>query len=186
MAKMLTTRSRLIERWVTRESAWCARANRWGRIARFRALMTLVSRIGDGPVWYALMAALVALDGMRGLIATLHMAGTGFVALMLYLGIKRWSRRLRPYERDRRIEALTPALDRYSFPSGHTLHALAFTWVAVAWYPTLAIVLYPLTALIALSRVVLGLHFPTDVAASIALATLLGTASRTWGPTPLL
>ena len=74
MAKMLTPRSRLIERWVVRESAWCARANRWGRIARFRRLMTWVSRIGDGPVWYALMASLVLVDGMRGLIATLHMA----------------------------------------------------------------------------------------------------------------
>ena len=40
---------------------------------------------------------------------------------------------------------------------------MLFTIIAVAWFPALAAVLIPLTVLIALSRVILGLHYPTDV-----------------------
>ena len=54
-------------------------------------------------------------------------------------------------------------LDRYSFPSGHTLHAVSFAWQVSAHFPELGWVLIPLAALIAGSRVVLGLHYPTDV-----------------------
>jgi undecaprenyl-diphosphatase len=66
-----------------------------------------------------------------------------------------------------------PPLDRYSFPSGHTLHAVSFTWQAVAHFPQLAWILIPLALLIALSRVVLGLHYPTDVIAGAAVGALL-------------
>lgn len=166
-----------IERWQSFERAVCAVANRWGRRRLVRPLMTTVSRAGDGPVWYALMAMLTLLDGIRGLTATIHMAGTGLGALLLYLAIKKRTRRARPYRAMPGIRALTPALDQYSFPSGHTLHALAFTMVAVAWYPSLAWILLPFCVLVAVSRVVLGLHYPTDVLASVALAGLLGKLS---------
>jgi undecaprenyl-diphosphatase len=61
-------------------------------------------------------------------------------------------------------------LDEFSFPSGHTLHAVSFTLVALAYFPVLAPVLVPFTVLVALSRVVLGLHYPSDVLA----ATVIG------------
>lgn len=51
-------------------------------------------------------------------------------------------------------------LDEFSFPSGHTLHAVAFSLVAMAHYPVLAWALVPFTASVAVSRVVLGLHYP--------------------------
>ena len=66
-------------------------------------------------------------------------------------------------------------LDRYSFPSGHTLHAVSFTTIALAHFPELAIVLVPFALLVAVSRVVLGLHYPTDVAAGAVLGATLAT-----------
>ena len=68
-----------------------------------------------------------------------------------------------------------PPLDRYSFPSGHTLHAVCFTWQAVAHFPELAWVLVAAATLIALSRVILGLHYPTDVVAGGTIGALLAT-----------
>jgi undecaprenyl-diphosphatase len=68
-------------------------------------------------------------------------------------------------------------LDRFSFPSGHTLHAVAFTLVAAAYHPALWLLLAPLTAVIAASRMVLGLHYPTDVVAGAALGALVAAAS---------
>jgi undecaprenyl-diphosphatase len=68
-------------------------------------------------------------------------------------------------------------LDHFSFPSGHTLHAMAFSLVALFYYPHLAWLLLPFTLLVALSRVVLGLHYPSDVMAGAALGVLIAEAS---------
>lgn len=159
-------------RLAEREHGWCLAANRWGARGAVRAWFRLVSRLGDGAFWYALMAALVLFDGWRGLGASAHLAATGLVALLLYRKLKRWTKRPRPFAADGRIRPLIAPLDEFSFPSGHTLHAVAFTVVALAWYPGLAPLLLPFTASVAVSRVVLGLHYPSDVLA----ATLIGIA----------
>ncbi|HYR36596.1 MAG TPA: phosphatase PAP2 family protein, partial [Burkholderiales bacterium] len=68
-------------------------------------------------------------------------------------------------------------LDAFSFPSGHTLHAVAFTLVALNYYPALAPTLVAFTLLTAGSRVVLGLHYPSDVLAGAALGAGIAAAS---------
>jgi undecaprenyl-diphosphatase len=160
-----------------RETRWCRRANLWCRRARVRRLFALTSRLGDGVFWYALMALLVVVDGMQGVRASAHMAATGVVALTLYKGLKRWTRRPRPYAADLRIRAWVAPLDEFSFPSGHTLHAVSFSIVALAYYPWLAPVLVPFSACVALSRVVLGLHYPSDVLAATAIGSVLASLS---------
>jgi len=142
-----------------------------------RQYFAAVSRLGDGVFWYALMALVVAVDGYAGLVASTHMAATGLAALLLYTRLKRWARRPRPCARDVRIRALVRPLDEFSFPSGHTLHAVAFTVVALAHYPALAWLLVPFTASVGASRVVLGLHYPSDVLAAVAAGGSLGAAS---------
>jgi len=54
--------------------------------------------------------------------------------------------------------------------------------VALADYPWLAPLLVPFTVLIGLSRVVLGLHYPSDVLAATGIAALLAAASLQWLP----
>ncbi|HNW79764.1 MAG TPA: phosphatase PAP2 family protein, partial [Candidatus Competibacteraceae bacterium] len=66
-------------------------------------------------------------------------------------------------------------LDEYSFPSGHTLHAVSFSIIAVYYYPVLAWLVLPFTVLVALSRLVLGLHYPSDVLAGILLGAALAS-----------
>lgn len=165
--------------------AWCLRANGWCARAHVLRVFATISRLGDGVAWYVLMAALVVMDGMQGLAASAHLAATGVVALLLYKGLKRWTRRPRPFASDVRIRAWIAPLDEFSFPSGHTLHAVAFTVVALAYYPQLAWLLLPFTALVALSRVVLGLHYPSDVLAATAIGGGLGALSL-WIGAPLL
>jgi undecaprenyl-diphosphatase len=93
----------------------------------------------------------------------------------LYLLLKTRLLRERPYITHAGIEAHTAPLDRYSFPSGHTLHAVCFALIATTYFPELAIVLVPLAMLIDASRVVLGLQYPTDVLAGGAIGAVLGT-----------
>ncbi len=160
-----------------RDAGWCLRANRWGHWRAVRGFFAVVSRLGDGVFWYALMGALVVLDGIDGLRASLHLAATGAIALALYKGLKRWTRRPRPFAHDARIRAWVAPLDEFSFPSGHTLHAVTFTLVALAYYPSLAWLLAPFTLCVAASRVVLGLHYPSDVLAAAGIGTALASAS---------
>jgi undecaprenyl-diphosphatase len=68
-------------------------------------------------------------------------------------------------------------LDKFSFPSGHTLHAVLFSVVALNYYPQLSVILLPFTLMIALSRVVLGLHYPSDVIAGALIGALIAGIS---------
>lgn len=164
-------------RILVHDAGWCLRANRIGARDDVRRAFAMVSRLGDGAFWYALMAALVLLDGRTGLFAAVHLAATGAIALLLYKALKRWTRRPRPFAADLRIRAWIAPLDEFSFPSGHTLHAVAFSLVAIAHYPSLAWLLAPFATAVAASRVVLGLHYPSDVLAAIGIgSTLAGTS----------
>ncbi|WP_017460422.1 phosphatase PAP2 family protein [Dyella ginsengisoli] len=153
----------------------CVAANRWGGRRAVGVFFGAISRLGDGVFWYALMASLALLDGLRGLTAASHMALTGLSALLLYRLLKRWTRRPRPFRACPGVIAHVPPLDEFSFPSGHTLQAVGFTVVALAWYPMLAPLLLPFTALVAASRVILGLHYPSDVLAAIGIGGALGS-----------
>jgi undecaprenyl-diphosphatase len=155
----------------------CLAANRWGTRRAVGVFFGIVSRLGDGVFWYALMLSLVVVDGRRGGLAAAHMAVTGLAALLLYRLLKRYTRRPRPFRACPGVIAHVPPLDEFSFPSGHTLQAVGFTVVALAWYPLLAPLLLTFTALVALSRVILGLHYPSDVLAAIGIGGALGTAS---------
>lgn len=155
----------------------CVLANRWGARRAVGLFFSVISRLGDGVFWYALMAVMALVGGQRGLAAAAQLAVTGLAALLLYRLMKRYIRRPRPYRVCPGVIAHIPPLDEFSFPSGHTLQAVSFTVIALAWYPMLAPLLLGFTALIAASRVILGLHYPSDVLAATAIGSTLGAAS---------
>ena len=159
------------ERWL------CLAMNRWAAQRALVRLFRLVSRLGDGVFWYALMALLAAFGGTRGLRAALQMAGVGLASALLYRALKHWTRRPRPFRAHADITAYIAPLDEFSFPSGHTLHAVAFTLIALAWFPWLAALLVPFSVLVALSRIVLGMHYPSDVLAATAIGVVLAQGS---------
>lgn len=155
----------------------CRAVNRWGAHRATGAFFGTISKLGDGWIWYALMAVLAAFGGRHGALAALQMLCTGFVAWLLYRSLKRWTQRPRPFRAHTDVIAHVPPLDEFSFPSGHTLHAVAFSAIAIAWFPLLAMPLIAFTLLVAASRIVLGLHYPSDVLAAAALGLGLGVAS---------
>jgi undecaprenyl-diphosphatase len=169
----METHGSLLARFDHAEYRLCRRLNRGVEHAWVRVVFKTASRLGDGVIWYALMLALPFLYPDKGLKVALIMLATSAVDLALYKFLKRIFVRERPFVRHAGISLAQAPLDRYSFPSGHTLHAVAFAWQACAAFPELAVVLGPLALAIAASRVVLGLHYPTDV----LVGAMLGVAS---------
>jgi undecaprenyl-diphosphatase len=168
------TRAQLImARFDLAEYGLCRRLNLGAGSPALRALLRLASRLGDGIAWYTLVAALPLLYGRVAVRPAIGMAVTGILGVLIYQRLKHTLLRERPFIRHAGITLAMPPLDRYSFPSGHTLHAVAFTWQAVAIFPQLGWVLIPLASLIAVSRVVLGLHYPSDVVAGGAIGAVL-------------
>jgi undecaprenyl-diphosphatase len=153
------------------ELAWCLRINRVAERRPIEQFFALVSRLGDGIFWYTLMVTLLLFYGSLAVPAVARMLTVGFISLVLYKWLKAKTTRARPCSCNTTIRATVPPLDLYSFPSGHTLHAVAFSIVAVFHFPRLVWLLFPFTLLVALSRVVLGLHYPSDVLAGALLGT---------------
>jgi undecaprenyl-diphosphatase len=152
-------------------------ANHWAEVAWLRGLLRVASRLGDGIFWYALMAALLAAGGRLALVPVAQMVAAGAAGVLVYKLLKRHTLRPRPYQVRTDIRLCGEPLDQFSFPSGHTLHAVSFTVVALHHFPALAPLLLPFAALVALSRVVLGLHYPSDVLAGAVLGALIAAAT---------
>src|SRR5919201_819471 len=155
----------------------CLALNGASRYLTVLQLFRAVSWLGNGIGWYALMLALLLRDAQGALLPVLHMIAVGAVCTATYSALKRRTGRRRPYEVVPAVYAGAAPLDAFSFPSGHTLHAVAFTMVAASYYPALGGVLAAFTLLVAASRVVLGLHYPSDVLAGAAIGCAIAGAS---------
>ena len=158
-------------RWLHRGAAWP-----WVLFA-----LVVVSRAGNGVLWYAIMVVLPMLDGPHGWYTALQMAGVGLANLLIYLGIKHRIGRPRPFADCPGIRCCTRALDPFGFPSGHTLHAVAFSLLLAHHYPPFAWPLAAFTLLTAASRVVLGLHYPSDVAVGAAIGAVTAEIALYFG-----
>ena len=163
-----------IARW---DGALALRLNRASRSVWVRTPFRLVSRLGDGVAWYALMLALLVRFGADAAPAVLHMIAAGLTCTALYRWLKGTTLRPRPHEAYPDIMLFAAPLDHYSFPSGHTLHAVVFTLVAAVYYPWLAWIAVPFTLLVAASRVMLGLHYPSDVVAGALIGAAVAATS---------
>lgn len=165
----------LLERMMEHELGICLWFNRACRYPGVRNGFAFISWLGDGKFWYALILSLPLVFGETGLTVAIKMTVVGLLAVLVYKLIKSRTVRPRPYAVNHAIHLGAAALDRYSFPSGHTMHAAAFTLIACHYFPALVWVLLPFAILVALSRIILGLHYPTDVFVGAVIG--LGLAS---------
>lgn len=165
-----------INRWDVELCVFC---NRQGRNFIIRNLFRLASRLGDGVFWHTLMFALLLRYQRDALPAVLHMIAVGLIGTAIYKLIKGKTLRPRPFNVYPAIVCMGKSLDQFSFPSGHTMHAVSFSIISVSYFPGLLWLVTPFAVLVALSRPILGLHYPSDVLAGAALGTAIACLSLT-------
>lgn len=155
----------------------CRFFNRQSRNFTIRNFFRLASRLGDGVFWYTLMIALLLSYQAAALPAVLHMLAVALVGTLIYKLIKHKTLRPRPFNVYPAIVCMGKTLDQFSFPSGHTMHAVSFSILAVFYFPGLFWLVTPFAVLVGLSRPILGLHYPSDVLAGAALGAVIAIAS---------
>ena len=155
----------------------CQALNRVRRHRLLGDIFRVVGRLSDGMCWYALLACFPVFYGWEGVQASVHMGIVALIGVGIYKFLKSRATRERPYVTHESIDCAGAPLDRYSFPSGHTMHAVSFALLAGYYFPEWAWPLAGFGILVALSRVVLGLHYPTDVAAGGLVGGILSGTS---------
>lgn len=137
-----------------------------------RRLLSLLAHSGDSWFWLAGLGLVWLLDSPFWHLRSAVM-GLGFVFLAVFvLGIKFTVRRRRP---EGEWGAIYRATDPHSFPSGHAARSGLFAVLGLglgpAWFGLLLAVWAPL---LGLSRVVMGVHYLSDVVVGLAIGILVG------------
>jgi undecaprenyl-diphosphatase len=155
------------------------RMNRWRAPRWIRFWMIAATRMGDGWLWYGLGVMLLIFGGTQRYAAVGAAGAAGVAGIFVFKAIKSLSQRPRPCQFEPHCWSKVLPPDRFSFPSGHTMTAFSIALVLSYFYPSLEGPLFFLALSIAVSRVVLGMHFLSDVLAGAVLGVGLGCASIT-------
>ena len=139
----------------------------------FKSFMKLMSRLGDGYVWAFLYFSLYMFRIKYAILYFARAAAAVFICIFVFLYIKSFFSRMRPYKKHDKIPIMYPP-DKHSFPSGHTMVGFAISFSIGSYSFGSAILFYTIASLIAFSRVYVGLHYPLDVICGIVLGSVIG------------
>src|SRR5205814_6385946 len=148
--------------------------NRWRAPGWIRIWMLAATRMGDGWIWYGLGLMLLAYGGPQRFSAVGAAGTAALLGIFVFKALKRLSQRPRPCQIEPHCWSKVLPPDQFSFPSGHTMTASSIAIVVSYFYPALDLALS-----IAVSRIVLGMHFLSDVLAGVVMGVALGCASIT-------
>lgn len=134
----------------------------------------LITKIGDdGMIWIAIALLLFFIKRHRS--AGLRL-GAGLILHLLVcnLFLKNVVQRIRPFYYNDMIKLLIPPPGEFSFPSGHSMSSFLAATILYGYNKTWGIIAYVLAFFIAISRIYLYVHFPTDVLIGAVLGIILG------------
>lgn len=138
---------------------------------QYRRSVRFISHTGDGPLYFLIAFTLLMLEPLMG--NAFFWAGIIAYALdvSLYLILKNLIKRDRPAAKITTYRAWITPSDQFSFPSGHTAAAFLFACLILNFYPIFAIPAFIWATAIGMSRVLLGVHYPTDLVAGAILGS---------------
>ena len=153
----------------------CVYLNHLSQSQRIALFFKTISRLGDGPFWYIMLLSVWTMQGVAYGLNILYLVVMGSIGTLIYKFLKNKTTRPRPYQVHQVIRLQEQPLDHFSFPSGHTLHAVMASTVLGYIQPMMLILMLPFTILVAISRMVLGLHYPSDVLVGALIGVVIAS-----------
>lgn len=147
------------------------------RVPALDGVMTFITHLGDtGAIWIALALILLVIPRTRkaGIVCA---AALVLNLLLTNIALKNIIQRIRPYNVMESLKILVEAEHDFSFPSGHTACSFAGAWAMRRtldkkfWIPAMV-----LAVLISLSRLYVGVHYPTDILGGVIVGTFAAEA----------
>lgn len=149
---------------------WCVKSHSHHR---FILAVKAVSKSGDGYMQIALPLGLWLLGQQNGE-AFFWLTCLAFsIERPIYFVLKNTLKRQRPPQVIPCFQSLVTPSDKFSFPSGHTMAAFLLAGLVIYYFGIIAVGIYLWAISVGISRVVLGVHFPTDILAGAFLGTLI-------------
>src|SRR5213080_3920354 len=130
-------------------------------------------------IWYGLGLMLLAYGGPQRFSAIGAAASAAVLGIFVFKALKRLSQRPRPCQIEPHCWSKVLPPDKFSFPSGHTMTAFSIALVLSYFYRGAGVPVYFFACSIAVSRIVLGMHFLSDVLAGAILGVGLGCCALT-------
>src|SRR3984893_2341656 len=159
-----------------RDQRLMRRMNRWRAPRWVRIWMIVATRLGDGWIWYGLGIMLFFYGGPQRFSAVCASGSAAIGGVVVFKLLKRLSQRPRPCQVEPHCWSKVLPPDKFSFPSGHTMTAFSIALVVSYFYPSLEGMLFFLALSIAVSRIVLGMHYLCEILAGEVLGVALGCA----------
>tara|TARA_Y200000002_G_scaffold54369_1_gene39788 strand:- start:444 stop:977 length:534 start_codon:yes stop_codon:yes gene_type:complete len=138
-----------------------------------------LSRSGDGYLQLIAPAMVWLSESVLAPTYVFALAAAMLLERITYFVLKNTLKRLRPCDFKKNLKSLVAASDKFSFPSGHTSAAFCFSTITVITFGGVYTAMFIWASLVGASRVVIGVHYPGDIAAGAIVGSgiALGTAS---------
>ena len=167
----------MLEYIAHRDHTLMRHVNRWPAPRWIRAWMLCATSGGDGWLWYTMGAVILLTGGEQRFLAVSTAALAAALGVTLFLRLKKATARRRPCVFEPHCWATLLPPDQFSFPSGHTITAFAVAVSLSRFYPELSLGLLFCALSVAASRILLGMHFLSDVLAGAAIGSALACAA---------
>ena len=145
--------------------------------------LTAITSLGNAGIFWIVLTLILLFFRKTRRVGFASMFGLLISLVVVNFIIKNWVARVRPYDAIEALHYLVGPEKDFSFPSGHSSASFASAWAIFRmktkprWPAALAVAL---AALIALTRLYVGVHYPTDVLAGVIIGVAAG-AIGAWG-----
>lgn len=173
----MTAQQSMLQFISKRDHRLMRKVNKWPAPKWIRLWAIAATRAGDGWLWYLIALAILLFGGAGRLTAIACAGSAALVGIGVFKALKRLSGRRRPCEIEPHCWAKLLPPDQFSFPSGHTITAFAVSVALGSFYPPLWPALAFCALSIAVSRILLGMHFLSDVIVGAILGAGLALIS---------
>jgi undecaprenyl-diphosphatase len=174
----MTAHQSMLQFIATGDHKLMRKVNKWPAPKWVRLWAIAATRAGDGWLWYLCGVAALLFGGEDRLTSIAAAGSAALVGVGLFTSLKMLSGRRRPCEIEPHVWATLLPPDQFSFPSGHTITAFAVAISLSTFFPLFLPALLFCALSIAVSRILLGMHFLSDVIVGAVLGTGLALLSH--------